>query len=124
MGLREAVKPEEVFASLKYADEQPRRRPAEEAGDYPHREGRSSKRGTVNNKLRVEQNGAHHKRRKPIVLDAEAGKRRGQRDRAVHAQGGRDAEYACRDHPQRTGFLAPHSGKETVYLGLSKYGND
>ena len=103
----------EKFSAANFHDK-PRDNSAQKATCDSHRKDFRAKRDAVNNQLRIQQNRAHHKRRKKIVLHAFFGKSRANRNRAVHAQRRSDSERTRKEKPNDSRNFLPEKFRRHV----------
>ena len=86
----EAVKIEKSFFGKEQVYQDAGQTAAYRTGDNPHGQGLGPQRRAVENQLRVQENGGHHKSSQPVIPHSLPGKGGGKGNRPVHAERGRD----------------------------------
>ena len=94
------LKIEEFLFAKEQEHQQTRRAAAKKACNYTDNQRLCAQRRTVNHQLGIEQDGGHHKGREPVFAHSLLAKRRRNRDRAVHTEGGSNAKQTRRYDPQ------------------------
>ena len=103
-------------------EQEPGSRAAGKAGEDTHHEHRISQSGAVDDQLRVQQDGTHHKGGQPVVLHPSFGKGGGYGDSSIHAERRGYAKGACCYDPKEAQSCFLQGRKGPVDLLLGKYG--
>ena len=90
------LKIEEFLLAKEQEHQKACRAAAKEARDDADDKRLRAQRRTVNHQLGIEQDGGHHKGREPVFAHSLLAKRRRNRDRAVHTEGGSNAKQTRR----------------------------
>ena len=121
--LRKTGEVKKLSVPVECMDQKPCRAAAEEAGHDAHREYGGAKRSAVDDQLGVEEHRGHHKGRQPVMAHALTGKRRGDRNGAVHAERRGDPQQAGRNNAEDAPGLALHPAEKAVNAVLEENGD-
>lgn len=109
--------------SIKQANQHTCYNAADKAGHNTRHQRRGSQSHTVNDKLGVEKDGGHHKRRQPVVPNSASGKGCRDGDGAVHTKGRGDTQGGRRHNAQHPQLLVTQRAEGIMHPVFEGHGH-